>query len=307
MSLKNATFQGQPLGLPGEPPYDTELLVPLMGKRFELPCDDNWVKDTGTRAHLYLDGAKSAWGEHPDWMDFLDLDSPINALKRAERDLYLHHWEPWLNAKRVLDVGCGIGRFTTAFLDYGADVVGVDADIKALVRCAWHAANRPGRIDLHWSTVHNLPDVGEFDVVIAAEVLCYVPDVRRALAAIVDRLRPGGTLLIAMEARYGWACAEDAPQGALAHALTGDGVIHIPGDRWVRTWTREDLWSLLNEAGLHVERMVPMLYIMDGPLEPVMPESLSLEEIIDAEDRCRKHPVWGPLNRIWTAAATKPD
>ncbi len=216
------------------------------------------------------------------------------------------HWEPWLQAKRVLDVGCGIGRFTTAFLDYGADVVGVDADINSLIRCAWHAANRPGRIDLHWTSVHNLPDVGQFDVVIAAEVLCYVPDVRSALKAIVERLRPGGTLLIAMEARYGWACAEDAPAGALAQALTGDGVVHIPGDRWVRTWAREDLWVLLTEAGLHVDRMVPMLYIMDGPLEPVMPTSLSLEELIDAEDRCRKHPVWGPLNRIWTAAATKP-
>ena len=31
-----------------------------------------------------------------------------------------------------------------------------------------------------------------------------------------------------------------------------------------------------------------------------------LEALLDVEEACRAHPVWRPLNRIWTAVAVKP-
>ena len=292
------------MGLPGAPPYAGEDLRGLVMQPFDLPADDPWVQEGGTRAHLYLDGARQAWEENPEWMDFLDLGSPISELKRAERDLYLEAWTGHTEPETVLDVGCGIGRFTTAFLDRGATVWGVDADLDALRRCAWHAANRPGKLELHWSSVHRLPEV-LVDVVVCAEVLCYVPRAAEALEAMVARLRPGGALLIAVEARWGWAAAEDAPQGALDMALAGDGVIHVPGERWVRTYREEDLVQALEAAGLDVVRTTPMLYVADGPLERTMPESASLEELLAWEEACRVHPVWAPLNRIWSAVGVK--
>ena len=87
MSLRDATLRRRPLGLPGEPPYDPALLLPLVGKRFSLPCDDEWVRGTSDAEHAYLDGARAGWTDHPEYMDFLDLDSPVAALKRMERDL----------------------------------------------------------------------------------------------------------------------------------------------------------------------------------------------------------------------------
>jgi len=240
-------------------------------------------------------------------MDFLDSQSPIADLKSAERDLYLHWWKPWLDAERILDVGCGIGRFTQSFLERGATVIGVDADLRSLRRCAWHAAGCKGRLDLHWSSVHRLPDQRNFDLVIAAEVLCYVPEVGRALREIHDRLRPGGALLISMEARWGWAASQDAPTGAIEAALEGDGLVDIPGERWVQTYTEERLHDLLEAHGFQVERMIPALYVLDGPLEDVGLDSASLEELLALEDRCRSHPVWKNLNRAWIAAAIKPE
>lgn len=305
MSLAKATLRGVPVALRGEPPFRCHELRSLVGQDFTLPCEDPWLRKQGTRAHQYLDGAREAWHENPDWMDFLDLGSPIGDLKRAERDLYLHAWKDWLEAKTVLDVGCGIGRFTTAFLDRGATVIGVDGDLDSLRRCAWHAANRPGKLDLHWSSVHNLPDC-QVDLVICAEVLCYVPKATEVLQAMADRLRPGGALLIAVEGRWGWACSEDAPAGALATALAGDGVIDVPGERWVRTYREEDLVSALEGAGLQVQQTHPMLYVLDGPLERTVPPSASLEELLTYEEACRAHPVWAPLARIQTAVATKP-
>lgn len=280
-------------------------LVPLVGEPLSFACDDPWLLEAGTPGHAYLEAAARGWDDHPDYMDYLDLDSPINDLKRAERDLYLHWFGPWLDARRVLDVGCGIGRLIHPFLDRGATVHGVDGDPKSLERCAWHAAGRPGRLALHWSSVHRLPDIAPVDVAIACEVLCYVPDFDRALREIVSRLRVGGTLLIAMEAPWGWATAEDAPAGAIAEALRGAGVLDKPGDRWVRTVTADQLRADLERAGLHVELLQPTHYLPDGPLERCLEPDLSLEDLLAAEQACREHPVWAPLNRIWTCAATR--
>ncbi len=306
MSLALATKRdGRSLGLPGEGPFSGSDLEGIQGEVFQLPCEDPWILEPPTNGHAYLEGAKEGWSDHPEWMDFLDCGSPIADLKSAERDIYLHWWRPWLEAERVLDVACGIGRFTQPFLDRGATVIGVDADAKSLRRCAWHAAGRPGKLDLHWSSVHKLPDLAEFDVAIAAEVLCYVPEVDSALAAIHARLKQGGALLISMEARWGWAASQDAPIGAIEAALGGDGVLDAGSERWVQTYTRERFTETLERAGFEVERMIPALYLLDGPLEDVGNTSASLEELLEIEERCRNHPVWAPLNRAWIAVATK--
>jgi S-adenosylmethionine-dependent methyltransferase len=281
-------------------------LVDLVEVPFDLPCGDPWLLDGGTAGHAYLEAAARGWDEHPEWMDYLDLASPINDLKRAERDLYLHWWRQWLGARRVLDVGCGIGRLTMPFLDRGATVIGMDGDLESLRRCAWHAAGRPGSLALHWTSTLALPQVEPVDVAIACEVLCYVPDIEQALAAIVARLRPGGTLLLAMEAPFGWATAEDAPEDSLDEALRGAGVIDKPGDRWVRTFDADELRALLTGAGLRVDLLEATHYVPDGPLERCLDPQLSLERLLEVEEACRRHRVWAPLHRIWTCAATLP-
>jgi SAM-dependent methyltransferase len=232
---------GTPIPLAGPAPFPATALRALDRVAFTLPPDDPWVLGSGGADHGYVDAARAAWGAEPTYMDFLDPDSPVYDLKAVERDLYLHHWKRWLDgAGTVLDVGCGVGRFVVPLVARGATVWGVDADLPSLQRCAWHAAGLPGRLDLSWSSVHSLPDV-TVDVAIACEVLCYVPDVERALAGIVARLRPGGALLIAMEGRWGWALSPDATPGTIGHALVGDGILDLPGDGWTQTWEEADL------------------------------------------------------------------
>ena len=306
MSLASATFlDGSPLPLCGQGPFPAEQLTEFKGTAFLLPCEDAWIHGRGTSSHAYLEGAQQAWIDIPEYMDVLDPQSPCHELKLAARDLYLHYWRPWLGAQRVLDVGCGVGRFVLPFLDRGADVIAVDADMQSLCRCAWHAAGHPGRLDLHWTSVHNLPERGRFDVIVAAEVLCYVPDVDSALWAIGGRLHTGGALLISLEARWGWAAAADTPSGAIDMALEGDGVIALAGETWVRTYEKDQLCSLLERAGLRIEAVWPMLYTIDGPLEDALPAAATTTELVEIEERCRQHAVWQRLNRVWTAVAIK--
>ena len=77
-------------------------------------------------------------------MAFLDPESPNHHPKLVERALYLARWAPHLppGRLRVLDVGAGIGRFSTWFLDRGDDVTMVDPDLRSLWRAVWSGAGR---------------------------------------------------------------------------------------------------------------------------------------------------------------------
>lgn len=304
MSLRHATLDGVPFDLRGEAPFLAADLGALRGRRFDLPCLDPWVEQAGDVAHAYVESAREGWVSHPEYMDFLAFESPVFSLKRAEADLCLHHWADALDVARVLDVGCGIGRFGIRFLEQGCTVYGVDPDLESLRRFAWHAAGRKGRLDLFWASVHRLPEV-EVDLAIAAEVLCYVPEHESALSAIASRVVPGGTVLVSVEAPYGWALSQDAPPDTLECALTGEPVVEAPGDRWVRTFDRPSLESWFAGAGLQVRSIRPSHWIPDGPLEGTAPSDLSLEQLISLEERCRRHPVWGPLHRLWLVTATR--
>ncbi len=305
MSLALAMVKGQPVALPGESPFPCDELRVVEGVEFTLPATDTWVHGTGDTEHAYVDGARRAWRDLPEYMDFLELDSPVYDLKRAERDLYLAIWKDHLDAPCVLDVGCGVGRFTMPWLDRGATVYGVDPDHRSLRRLVWHAAGRAGRLDVFWASAHGLPEV-TVDLAIASEVLCYVPDAVNALRGIASRVVPGGHLLLSVEARYGWAACQDSSPGAIEAALDDVGIVDLPGDRWVQTYDEARFRTLIEDAGLTVETIVPSHFVPDGPLEGVAPPDLSLEQLVALEERCRAHPVWGALNRLWVAVATKP-
>ncbi len=307
MSLANArTPDGRAPALLGGPPYACTSLAALAGADFDLPPGDPRLAalHAGGRAPSppldNLVGAVAGWHDYPDHMDWLDPRSPIHRAKLLERAMYLERWERHVpRGARVLDLGGNIGRFTQWSLDRGCDVELVDPDLRALRRAVAHAAGRPGRLDVHWSTGERLPAIAPVDVVIAAEVLCYVEDPASVLASLRSVLRPGGPLLVSVEARWGWPLAYDVPARTL-DAVLDDGILHVPGDRWVRTLDEQGFRALLD--GWTVEECLPSHYIASGPFDDAAGE-LGLREVLSYEARLREHPVLRHLNRCWTAVA----
>jgi len=301
------SLDGRPLPkLEGDSPYPAKSLIDWADRRYtlvpghpDLPSlhDGAAANDPATDN---LVGMRKWWFEHPDWMDFLTPGHPGHEDKLLERSLYLDHWAPLIApGSRVLDVGGGIGRFSQWCLDQGCDVHLVDPDLRSLWAAVRHAGGREGRFDVHWTTGDGLPDVAPVDVVIAAEVLCYVPDPEAVVAAIGRVLKPDGLLLCSVEARYGWAMGPDVAEGSLP-ALLGDGVVHVDGDRWVKTYTEESLRHALRS--MDVVDVRPSHYVLSGPFEAAAGD-MSLEEIRAMEQRLRSHPVTAPLNRAWMATA----
>ncbi len=311
MTLHRArTLDGSRFDLPaGRPPWPCSELESWAGRAFLLPMGDARLqalfegRAPVSRPLHNLVGAAELWEHDPEWMDWLHPDSPAHDQKLLERDLYLHHWQGWFDsADRVLDLGAGAGRFTQWLLAHGAEVEAVDPDLRSLWRILNHVAGGPGRLDLHWSTGENLPAIPPVDLALAVEVLNYVEDPAQVLANIARVLRPGGVLLLSVEAKYGWAASLDAGAGSLA-ALFEDGPVFLERDRFVRTFGDDDLRALL--SGWEVLDLIPTHYATSGPFETAA-GATTLEELLPWERRCREHSLTAPWNRAWTVAARRP-
>ncbi|MFN8221316.1 MAG: class I SAM-dependent methyltransferase [Fimbriimonadales bacterium] len=97
-------------------------------------------------------------------------------------------------AKRVLDVGCGEGRFCRMLRSRGVQAVGIEP-IPALVETA---QSRGPEIPIVRGSGELLPFRSDaFDVVVAYLTLIDIPDFRAAIREMARVCRPGGFLVIA--------------------------------------------------------------------------------------------------------------
>ena len=107
--------------------------------------------------------------------------------------------------ERVLDLGCGAGRHAFEMYRRGADVIAFDQDADELagVRELFAAMRDAGEVpegaeaDVKEGDALALPFAdGEFDRVVAAEILEHIPDDLGAIAELVRVTRPGGTVAV---------------------------------------------------------------------------------------------------------------
>lgn len=328
MSLARATvpLAGAPF-LPPGPPFAARDLDAWDGVEFDLPPGDLRLRALYRGGREPVDvlanlvGYAEGWAEYPDYIDTLDPDSPVHEKKMLERALTLHHWGalrglPTEAAGRrtVLDIGCGVGRFATWFLDRGDDVCLIDGDLRSLRHAVWHGAGRKGRLDAYWTTAEALPAVAEgfeagFDVAVLAEILNYVERPTEVLSAVASRLKPDGHVLFSLEARYGWALSTDViPR-------LGDGffsgVAFRGGDRHVVCYDEAGVRTLFE--GWDVE-FVPSHWVLSGPFELLVGADVAhgagkdegrsaLPQLLDWEQRFAADPVSAPLHRAWVGVA----
>lgn len=124
------------------------------------------------------------------------------SLMRALEWRLLEPWLPERQGLRVLDVGCGHGRYVLDLARRGAMPIGCDLDRVALSDAGRSASvlGLDGRACFLFADGTALPLAeGAFDLVVCNCVLEHVIDDGAALAAMVRSLRPGGLLYLTVD------------------------------------------------------------------------------------------------------------
>jgi ubiquinone/menaquinone biosynthesis C-methylase UbiE len=135
---------------------------------------------------------------------------------------------------RVLDVGCGDGRFTVELTRAGMRAVGVDVAQAALER----AREREAGADFRLVPIDGrLPfEDGSFEVVWASEVIEHIADTARWLSEVRRVLVPRGRLLVTTPSH-----------GRMRVALGGVERFSEPLGDHLHLYTRGSLRTLLEE------------------------------------------------------------
>ena len=149
--------------------------------------------------------------------------------------------------ERVLDLGCGTGRFVAALRDAGAEPIGVELAETALQRAR---ANVPGADLRLVEPDGSLPlEHGSVDLVWCSEVLEHVADTEHVLLEIRRVLRPGGRLLVTVP-------FHGRVKAALIGLLRFDQHFDPLGQH-LRFYTRGSLQTALEQSGFDAVRVRP--------------------------------------------------
>jgi SAM-dependent methyltransferase len=106
----------------------------------------------------------------------------------------------WVRGKRVLDVGCGHGRYVAGLAELGAEAFGLDLGAGIHV-AARHCSSR--RVTLVQGDLFAAPFApGSFDFVFSKGVVHCTPDPRGAVRCLARLVRPGGLLFVWVYPRY---------------------------------------------------------------------------------------------------------
>jgi 2-polyprenyl-3-methyl-5-hydroxy-6-metoxy-1,4-benzoquinol methylase len=144
---------------------------------------------------------------------------------------------------RVLDVGCGEGRFAAVLARAQAEVVGIDVAAEPLRR----ARLRHPELDLRQLPVQGawpLQDAS-FDVVWAGEVIEHVADTAGWLSELRRVLRSGGVLLLSTPSHGRLRMLRWALDPHVFDAHFNPRADHL------RFYTRRTLTELLEDFGFH--------------------------------------------------------
>lgn len=181
----------------------------------------------------------SLWDESADaWVEFVDgvdpnreyvLDPVMNALTAD------------VDGLRVLDVGCGEGRFCRVLAERGAETVGVDPTVSLLER----ARERHAGGEYVECGAESMPfSDGSFDMVVSYVSLCDIPDYRAGIAEMARVLTPGGRMLIALHNAF----ATTSPTGWIKE----DGKkIVFPVDNYSFEWGSKVSWRGIEIVNYH--------------------------------------------------------
>ncbi|MFA6029918.1 MAG: methyltransferase domain-containing protein [Elusimicrobiota bacterium] len=166
--------------------------------------------------------------------------------------------EAWAG-RRVLDAGCGMGRYARVARSLGAETVAFDLS-DGLLRLVEEAAADPGLHVVQGDILHPPFKPGVFDAVYSVGVIHHTPSAEGACRALGKLVKPEGLMTIWVYGRPGsWGSFSTNPlRGARAWLKRVLPLV------WLTVWAR----MLLSDALRLVTTLLPtpLLYLLCHPL-----------------------------------------
>ena len=142
-----------------------------------------------------------------EWWDPTGKFAPLHRLGPVRigyiRDRAALHWGREalsgraLEGLSVLDIGCGGGLLSEPMARLGAAVTGIDAGARNIAVAALHAGKQGLAIDYRQDTAEALATSGgQYDIVLALEIVEHVADVDLFLKSCGRLVKPGGLLFL---------------------------------------------------------------------------------------------------------------
>lgn len=177
-----------------------------------------------------------------------------------------------LIGRTALDVGCGAGLLCEPLARLGADVTGVDAAPENIAAAQHHA--EAGGLAIAYRCADVAAMDGVFDVVTSMEVIEHVTDPAAFMAALADRLAPGGLMILSTPNR--------TAKSKLAMITVAEGLGAIPKGThdWDKFLTPDELTPLIEAAGLRIGTINGIAFSPSAGLH--LSDDMSLNYILTA-------------------------
>jgi len=127
--------------------------------------------------------------------DRLQLDIAMHNDLSRDRFYATTGWPSRMEGVRILEAGCGMGRFTQLALETGAEVYSFDLSLA--VEAAYRNNFGSNRLRIFQASIYEVPlPKNYFDKIFCMGVLQHCPQVRTAFDNLVHYLKPGGEIVI---------------------------------------------------------------------------------------------------------------
>jgi ubiquinone/menaquinone biosynthesis C-methylase UbiE len=170
-----------------------------------------------------------------------------------------------VRGERVLDIGCGTGRFTVPLTEHGARVTGLDLSEAMLAVASRKLADRGLSAEMRQGDMAHLPfPDGTFDTVTSMLALMHIPLADRpAVFCEVSRvLKPGGRMLLCVKNsvferlfkgdRFASVDVTDVEDKKLIFTKTNNGMAYTAP--WY-SFAPNDLVALFAKAGMTLSHL----------------------------------------------------
>ncbi|MBI3669971.1 MAG: class I SAM-dependent methyltransferase [Acidobacteria bacterium] len=137
----------------------------------------------------------ASFGYQWNRFDRLQLDRVMHNDLSRERFYATTGWPARMEGQRILEAGCGMGRFTQIALETGAEVFSFD--LSNSIEANFKNNGTAESVHIFQASIYKIPlRPGTFDKIFCMGVLQHCPDVKQAFLSLVPYLRPGGEIVI---------------------------------------------------------------------------------------------------------------